>query len=163
MRKPLVLIGTLALLAISASGSAATPDAPLVATVQAFVDGFNKGDMKAAAAALSSDVVIIDDVPPHVWSGPGAFEAWSKTLNAASQAEGDTDETVTLGKPTRALAQSDHGYVVLPATYAYKQKGVQVREPAQIVCSLHKAANGWLITGWAWVGTKPKPGAAAAK
>jgi hypothetical protein len=33
--------------------------------VHQFLDGFNKGDMKTAAAACACPVFIIDEVPPH--------------------------------------------------------------------------------------------------
>ena len=95
--------------------------------------------------------------PPHVWAGPDAFERWSKALEAADQAAGITDDLETNGKPTRVIVNADRGYVVLPAHYTFKQKGAAMREEAQIVYTLQKGAGGWLITGWSWVGAKPKP------
>jgi hypothetical protein len=161
----MALSGTIILLGIfAAAAGAATPQEQLMAPIHAFIDGFNKGDAKAAAAALSpTDLVIIDDVPPHVWTGAHAFETWSKALDAASQAEGDTDEAVTLGKPTQVIANADRGYVVVPAVYTFKQKGVAMREVAQMVCVVQKGKGGWLVAGWSWVGSKPKPAGAAAK
>ena len=135
-----------------------------MAPIHLFIDSFDKGDMKAAAAAFSpAGVNIIDDVPPHVWTGPNAFEAWSKALAASDQAEGNTDGAVTIGKPTREVVGGDTGYVVLPAVYTYKAKGVAVREAAQMVYALQKGTSGWQITGFSWVGTTPKPAAGAAK
>lgn len=135
-----------------------------MAPIHQFIDGFNKGDMKSAAAAFApTGLTIIDDVSPHVWAGPNAFEAWSKALAATDQAEGNTDGAVTLGKPTRELVSADTGYVVLPAVYTYKEKGMAMREAAQMVYALQKATSGWQITGFSWVGTKPRPAASAAK
>jgi hypothetical protein len=162
--KSIAIFGTIVLLGISANAGAATPEAQVMTPVHAFIDGFNKGDMKAASAALSPNgMTIIDDVAPHVWSGPSAFDAWSKALDAASQAEGDTDEFVAIGKPTRVIVGADRGYVVVPAIYTYKQKGMAMQESARLVCTVQKEMGGWLITGWAWAGTKPAPVAAAAK
>jgi hypothetical protein len=162
--KTFMLFGTIVLVGISAAAGAATPEAQVMAPIRLFVDSFNKGDLKAAAAAFSpAGLVIIDDVSPHVWAGPNALENWSKALAASDQTEGNTDGAVTLGKPTREVVSGDRGYVVLPAVYTLKEKGVAMRETAQIVCALQKGTSGWQITGWTWVGTTPKPAAAAAK
>ena len=158
------LFGTIALLGISAAAGAAAPEAQVMARIRLFIDSFNKGDMKAAAAALSpGGLAIIDDVSPHVWAGPNASETWSKALAASDQTEGNTDGAVTIGKPTREVVSSDRGYVVVPAVYTYKAKGVAMREAAQMVYALQKGTSGWQITGWTWVGTTPKPAAGAAK
>lgn len=162
--KSFALFGTIALLGISAAAGAATQEAQVMAPIRLFVDSFNTGDLKAAAAALSpAGLVIIDDVSPHVWAGPNALETWSKALAASDQTEGNTDGAVTIGKPTRAVISGDRGYVVLPAVYTFKQKGVAMREVAQMVYALQKGTSGWQISAWTWAGTTPKPAAGAAK
>jgi hypothetical protein len=162
--KPRTLVVTVILLGLCAAAGAATPEAQVMAPIRLFIDSFNKGDMKAAAAALSpTGIVAIDDVPPHVWTGPNALDAWSKALAAADQAAGNTDGAVALGKPMRVVVGADRAYVVASVVYTFKEKGVAMREPAQLVCALQKAASGWLITGWTWAGTTPKPAAGASK
>ena len=162
--KPLATFAMIVLLGTSAAVSAATPEAQLMAPIRLFVDSFNKGDLHAAAAALSpAGLAIIDDVSPHVWVGPNALEAWSKALDASDQAQGNTGGAVTLGKPTRLVISADRGYVVVPAVYTFSTKSVPMREPGQIVCALQNGTSGWQLTGWTWVGTKPKPVAGAAK
>jgi hypothetical protein len=159
--KPALSIGTRAAV-IGASG-AATPEAQVMAPIRLFVDSFNKGDLKAAAAAFSpTGLAIIDDVSPHVWAGPNAVETWSRALAASEQKEGNTDGAVTIGKPTREVVSGDSGYVVLPAVYTFTKKGVAMREAAQMVYALQKGTSGWQITGWTWVGTTPKPATGAA-
>jgi hypothetical protein len=162
--KLFALFGTIVLLAVSAAAGAATPEAELMAPIRLFVDSFNKGDLKAAASALSpAGLAVIDDVPPHLWTGANALDAWSKALAAADQAAGNTDGAVTLGKPVRVVMSADRGYVVASAVYTFKQKGVAMREPAQLVCALQKGTSGWQITGWTWAGTKPKTAGGAPK
>ena len=41
-------------------------DAQLMAPIHQFIDDFNKGDVKGAAAAHLADASIIDEVPPHL-------------------------------------------------------------------------------------------------
>ncbi|MGB8401227.1 hypothetical protein [Bradyrhizobium sp.] len=162
--KPRTLLIAVVLLGLSAAAGAATPQTEVMAPIRLFIDNFNKGDMKAGAAALApAGIVAIDDVPPHVWAGPNALDAWTKALAAADEAAGNTDGAVALGKPVRVIVGADRAYVVASVVYTFKQKGVAMREPAQVVCALQKGSTGWLIAGWTWVGTAPKPAAGASK
>jgi hypothetical protein len=162
--KLFALFGFMVTLGFTAAAGAATPEAELMAPIRLFIDSFNKGDMKAAAAALApAGIVAIDDVPPHVWAGANALDAWSKALAAADQAAGNTDGALALGKPVRVVVSADRGYVVSSVVYTFKEKGMAMREPAQLVCALQKGSSGWLITGWTWAGTKPKPVTGASK
>lgn len=145
-------------IAIGACSMARAADAPLMAPVHLFVDAFNKGDEKTAAKAFApGKISIIDEVPPHVWSGTSALRHWAHDLEAISKAAGYTDESVTLGEATRQDVNGNFGYVVVPATFAFKEKGKPMREPAQMVFSLKKRSGHWLITGWTWVGGKEEP------
>lgn len=151
------LLAILGLCAFSAPVGAATAGASVTAPIYRFIATFDKGDAKGAAATMASSVAIVDDIPPHVWTGPGAFAAWAKALAAFDKAAGITDERVTLGEPTRVISNVERGYVVLPALYTFKQRGAAMREPAQMTFALQKHAGAWLIAGWTWVGTTPRP------
>ena len=151
-----VLLGLAVTIGLCPAARAA--DTPLMAPIHQFVDAFNKGDDKTAAKAFApGSISIIDEVPPHVWSGTGALPHWAKALEAGSKAEGLTDEGVTLGEPTRQDVNGNFGYVVVAATFTYKEKGKAMREPAQMVYSLKQLSGHWLITGWTWVGGKAEP------
>ena len=153
-----VAVGTLLWLAVGAAAGWATPDAQLMAPIQKFIDSFNQGDMAAAAAthAATADLAIIDEVSPHLWRGPDAFQAWSAALGSDSKTHGRTDEAVTLSAPIREETDGQQAYVVVPAVYAFKERGVAMREAAQMTFVLKKDAAGWLIHGWTWTGPKPK-------
>ena len=152
-------LGAVAWCVMGAAASAATPDPQLMAPIQKFIDSFNKGDTAAAAAthAAAADLAIIDEVSPHLWQGPQAFQAWSADLDSDAKKRGITDQAVTISAPTREETSGDHAYVVVPAVYTFKERGVAMREPAQWVFALRKGAGGWLIHGWAWTGPKPQP------
>ncbi len=136
-----------------------------MAPIQKFVDSFNKGDMAAAAAthAAAADLGIIDEVPPYLWRGPQAFQTWSTDLDGDSKKRGITDQVVTIVAPTREETSGDRAYVVVPAVYTFKERGVAMRGAAQMTVVLKKGADGWLIHGWTWTGLKPQPAAAPAK
>ena len=143
---------------MSAAAGAATADDQVMAPIQKFIDSFNKGDIVAAAAthAAAADLAIIDEVSPHLWQGPQAFQAWSADLDKDAKKRGITDQAVTIGAPTREEISGDRAYVVVPAVYTFKERGVVMRESAQFAIVLRKGAGGWLIHGWAWTGPKPE-------
>jgi ketosteroid isomerase-like protein len=144
--------------ALGAPASAQTGDADLMAPIQKFIDSFNKGDMATASAthAAGADLVIIDEVPPHLWRGAKAFQSWSADLESDAKKNGITEPMVTLSAPTRTERSGDQAYVVVPAVYTFKQGGAAMREAAQMTVVLKKAASGWLIHGWTWTGPKPQ-------
>ncbi len=130
---------------------APTDQADVVATVKQFVVAFNAGDTTAMAAACASPMVIIDEFPPHVWSGANACTAWANAFNADAEKNKITDPVVTLGKPTHVDVTGDVAYMVTPANYVYKRNGKPVKETNSILAiSLAKGASGWKMTGWAW-------------
>jgi hypothetical protein len=140
-------------------------DPQVMAPLTKFMDTFNKGDVAGAAAthAAEADLAIFDEVPPFAWHGAKAFQEWSAALDAASKQAGITDQKVTIGAATRTEIDGDSAYVIVPATYTYKEKGVAMRESAQMTFVLKKGAGGWLIHGWTWTGPKAKRAAGATK
>ncbi len=154
----LVLIAAAAALS-SGAAAAKAADAGPMSTINRFVDSFNKGDIAGAKATHAADVVITDEIAPFHWRGPKAFDTWLGDLTAHDAKQGVTNETVKLGKVRRQEISGDHGYVIVSATYAYKQKGTPMAEPAEMVFSLTSGADGWKINSWAWSGTVPKAAA----
>jgi ketosteroid isomerase-like protein len=150
---------------VCAPAAAQAPDAQIVAPIKKFIDSFNKGDAAGAAAThlADADLVIVDEVPPFAWHGAKAFQSWAAALDADSKMNGITEPMVTISDPTRTETHGDHAYVVVPAVYSFKQKGVAMREAAQMTVVLKKGASGWLIHGWTWTGPRPEPVAATAK
>lgn len=153
----LTLVAAACLLA-STPAAAQSANAELVAPIKKFIDSFNKGDVAAAAAThiADDDTMIVDEVPPFAWRGPKAFESWAAALDAYGKANGQTDQSVTLNAPTRFETHADHAYVVVPSVYAFKEKGVAMREAGQMTFVLKKSTGGWLIHGWTWTGPKPQ-------
>jgi ketosteroid isomerase-like protein len=139
-------------IAIAATTPAFASEADnVMATVNQFVDGFNKGDLKSAAAACADQMAIIDEFSPHLWQGAGAFSKWVGDFDADAKKNDITDGFVTLGKPRHVDVTGDRAYVVAPANYAYKQKGKVMMETSSIITIvLQKGTAGWRITAWAW-------------
>jgi hypothetical protein len=152
-----LLVALLCSMGLVAATNAATPEAELLAPIHQFIISFNKGDAAAAETAhVSTGVVIIDDVPPYLWQGPGAFKAWSQDLAAHDRNAGVTDQQVTLSKVRLIESTADTGYVAMDAIYWYKLKGVSTRELAHLTFALRKGSAGWKIAAWTWTGSTPQ-------
>ena len=141
---------------------AATPNAQIAAPIHQFIDAFNKGDTKTAAAAhWAADLTITDEVPPHVWKGPNAFSTWAHDLATNDAKQGIVNEQVALGAVSRTESDGRHAYVVVPAVYHFKQHGAAMHETAQMTFALRKGPGGWRISAWTWTGPKPEADAPA--
>jgi ketosteroid isomerase-like protein len=141
-------------IAASAPAQAATSDQKAVmATVNRFADGINKGDMKLNVATCASPAIVIDDFAPHVWSGPTACADWAAGFVAANIKSGYTDLSLTFGIPWHVDVTGDTAYVVVPANFTYKANGKPEAENGSVfTAALKKTTAGWRITGWAWAG-----------
>jgi hypothetical protein len=65
--------------------------------------------------------------------------------------------------PRGAKRAATKAYVVVPAVHTFKERGVAMREAAQMAFALKKTAGSWLIHAWTWTGPKPQKVAGPAK
>ncbi len=150
MRSMIVTLA-IALVVGPAAASDKSEKADVMATVNQFINGINKGDTKSALAACAAPASIIDEFPPYGWQGATACADWANDFDADNKKNGVTDSFATLSKPRHVDITGDRAYVVVPATYTYKQKGKRVTESGStLTVALQKSATGWVITGWAW-------------
>jgi hypothetical protein len=152
------LIASLTAASILLFASAAQArDAGAEATIRRFGEAFNKGDINAAKALHISAPTIIDEVAPYAWSGPKAFDSWLSDLGKSEASEGKTNGQVAIGAPTREVVSNGRAYVIAPSSYTFKQKGVTLREVAQMTFILTKETSGWKIASWTWTGPEGVP------
>ena len=150
MKIGLFLMLTLVFGAFSVVGVKAQ-SADVMKTINQFVDGFNKGDVKSAVAACAEQTSIIDEFPPHEWHGPNACQNWANDYDADAKKNGITDGVVKLGKPKHLDINVDRAFVVIPSSYIYKKKGRLIKQiGSAFTFVLHKESSGWKITGWSW-------------
>ncbi len=137
--------------ALAAGPTAAAQETDVMVPVLQFVDAFNKGDTKTAAAACADQTSIIDEFPPHEWHGAGACLTWMNAYDANARKNGITEGIVTLSDPVHIDITRDRAYVVARANYAYKEHGKPVTETGSLfTVALQKGPAGWRIIGWAW-------------
>ena len=151
MLKLLLVLCLTSFATISAAQTPGSAQTAVLAQINQFVDGFNKGDTKLMVASCADQTSILDEFPPHEWHGTGACAKWASDFDADAKKNGITDGVVTLSKPSHVDITGDRAYVVIPANYTYKQKGKQVSEVGSIITlALQKLPAGWRITGWSW-------------
>jgi hypothetical protein len=132
---------------VLAAGSSPASDRGDIMVV---LEQWNDADEAKAVGACADEASVTDDIPPFEWHGAGACARWQKDYDAYLQKEGMSEATGTLGKPRQLLISADHAYAVLPATFAFTQKGKRVNVVATATFALHKTAAGWRITAWTW-------------
>jgi ketosteroid isomerase-like protein len=131
--------------------AAASQEDAVMSSVNLFVNSFNKGDAKAAAALCAEETSIIDEFPPYEWHGPKACMKWIDDFGVDAKKNAITNGSVTLGKPRHVEISGDLAYVVIPSDYDYKEKGKPVKQKGSMfTLVLKKAAEGWRITAWSW-------------
>jgi hypothetical protein len=153
MRRIFVLLScAVATLAIAvAPAQAASQNAAVMAAVDQFIDGFNRGDVKAEIAACAPQSSIIDDFPPHEWQGQNACGNWAAAYDAMAKSEGITNAGVTMNRPWQVSVTNDRAYVVVPVAFSYTKRGKRIVEGGAVfTVALQRLAAGWRITGWAW-------------
>ena len=151
--KQLNLVIGLSLSALSSTAPARNAAVEIVP--QQFIAAFNRGDVAAAGATMTGDVVITDEVAPFHWQGLGAFVAWTAALTSASNAQHISGGKVMLGAPSREIVTADHAYLIAPAVYSFRQNGVAKAEVAQMTFALDRLPMGWRIAAWTWTGPEP--------
>ena len=145
------LMVAFALIALTVAPAVASDQTDVMATMNRFNDGMNKGDTTTAFATCASPSSIVDEFPPYGWQGATACADWANDFDAYNKKNGITDPIATLGKPRHVDVTGDRAYVVVPATYTFKLKGKKVTESGStLTAALQKSAAGWVITGWAW-------------
>jgi ketosteroid isomerase-like protein len=129
-----------------------------MAAVRQYIEGFNKGDVKALAASCAVPMSILDGMAPHVWQGPAASEDWFRDAMTEGEHLGATDYFVTLGEPRHVNITGDSAYVVVPTTMSFKVHGREVTQSgATFTVALRLLDAGWRIVSWAWAKGDAQP------
>jgi ketosteroid isomerase-like protein len=151
------LLACVCVSAILAAPLAHAQDAAVEAPIHQFIDGVGKGDMASVKAAHVASPVIIDNVAPHIWSGPNAFDTFLTALVASESASGKSDAALAIGPVITETINGDNAYVVVPSTYTFKQKGQTLRETGTMTFVLAKQTSGWKIASWTWTSPDAQP------
>ena len=146
-----------AVLMLMTAPMAHAADAGVDTTMRQLTDAFGKLDMKAIKALHVAAPAINDEFAPFHWSGANAFDTWLAALGKSEAAQGISGGQMAISAPSREVISGSHAYIVAPATYTFKQKGMTLRETAQFTFILRKEASGWKVASWTWTSPEPQP------
>ena len=138
-------------MALSTSAPVAASDkTDVLETVHRWTDAFGRGSFNTGIAPCTGDAVVIDDLQPHVWQGPGACSSWFKAFEAWASKAAVTNAVITLGAIRHLDFDAGFAYLVTPVTLSYIRAGKPVDFPGTLTLILRKAESGWGISGVAW-------------
>jgi len=124
-----------------------------MAAVRQFVAGFNDDHIARAQAACTEESSILDDFPPHEWSGRGATTRWYEEMAGMAGAYGMSDWSVTLNEPSQVNVSGVRAYVVAPIRVRWVQDGTPTERSGFMTMALRDEADGWRISMLAWTWT----------
>jgi ketosteroid isomerase-like protein len=124
-----------------------------MATITRMTDAVNRGDMPTAFAAFTPAPMIVEDLAPYRWQGPGTPQAWVEGMAANAQAHGISTINMKLAPPTRIDVAGDHAYAVVPGRLSYVLKdGHAEHADGLITVLLLQTAGDWKIDTLIWSG-----------
>jgi len=151
--KIFMLAAGAALLAALPASAAPVDDA--VATVTTTLDKFNGGDVGAFIAAHRDGAVIIDEFAPYTWGGSGSVQAWLESYSKDATARKISEGRIDYQKPLQANSDGSSAYIVLPATYRFKQDGKAMAGKGSMTFVMVKTGKEWKISSWTYSGAAP--------
>lgn len=147
----LICAAALAILAFQLPAAAAPSQASAaLMPVQGFINFTNKGKMKSAAAEFTPNATMTDEFAPFHWQGPHVFDQWLASYGKMAKAAGMTDPVMSTMKPTTLEIRGDAAYAVIPAAFAYKQKGATRHQTGTMTFALTRTKQGWRIQTFTW-------------
>jgi hypothetical protein len=119
--------------------------------LQQLIEAWNKGDEATVAKGMSPTLMVIDDFPPHSWSGPSAYKDYERDYAAFMEKNGETDARFQLSQhPITEKVQDTTAYIVVAGVYSYKKADKLVQESGIFTVAFQKADQDWRITATAW-------------
>jgi ketosteroid isomerase-like protein len=118
--------------------------------VRQFVEAFNRNDVDGMQAACTEMTWIIDDFPPHEWSGRHATSSWYREMARMAPGYGMSEWSIALGEPRHVNASADLAYVAVPVDVRWLQDAKPAERACMMTMSLRKVADGWRISSLAW-------------
>jgi ketosteroid isomerase-like protein len=144
------LLIAIAMAMVTFTPVAASDNTEVIAVVHRWTDAFSRRSFNTDISPCAEDAVVIDDLPPHVWQGPGACSDWFKAFEAWASKAGVTNAVITLGEIRHLDFDGGFAYLVAPVTLSYIKAGKPVNFLGMITMTLRKRESGWRISGVAW-------------
>jgi len=127
----------------------------ITAALHKMVVAVNEGDLQAVLAAFADSAVIIEDIPPYRWDGPGAVMAWLQAMGANAQRLGVTRITMELIASIRTEVDGSRAYSIQAGQLSLGAGGSELTADGQLTFTLVEQNDVWLIDSLVWSGSRP--------
>jgi ketosteroid isomerase-like protein len=144
------ILAAVVLAALPSISALASDEADVMLIAREWADTFGNDGFSKSNAPCTDDAVVIDDLPPHVWQGPGACSKWYQAVQAWAATANVTHATITLGATSHLEINSGYTYLVAPVTLSFLKGGKPGKDLGIVTMSLRKADSGWRISGLSW-------------
>lgn len=118
--------------------------------VRRFVEGFNLDDVDLAQGACLEVTSVIDDFPPHLWTGHRATTRWYSEMSEWAAEYGMSDWSLTLGEPRHVIVSDRDAYVAVSVAARWSEDGTPAERTGSLAVALREPPDGWRISALAW-------------
>lgn len=118
--------------------------------VRAFVEAFNKDNADLIQASCEDETLIIDDFPPHAWSGSRAATRWYEDMVRMADEFRMSEPSVRLEEPGKVMGTDGSAYVVVPVDVRWVQDGTTAQRAGYMTMAAREGLKGWRISACAW-------------
>ncbi len=135
----------------SSPAAAKSPDASMMAPINAVANALNTGNgFGTTSGPFSDGAVVVDEFAPYMWKGAGAGVAWLNSFSAFAKQAKITEAHATLQQVKYFDLASNAAYIVVPAVFSGKLNGKPFRENGLWTFALTKRGSKWLIAAETW-------------
>jgi hypothetical protein len=115
------------------------------------------GQMVEALSTFTSDALIIEDLAPYRWQGPGSVQAWLTAMATNAQKLGIKSIHMELGASIREDVTGSRAYSVHAGRLSYSAEQCELVADGQLTLTLIRQPDRWLIESLIWTGPAPAP------
>ncbi len=142
-----VLLGVLV---VPAAAAPAAPSSSMVATIGGVIAAVNANDVARVNSYFATSSIVVDELPPYMWTGAAAGAHWWRAVNAFEIQNHISHLHATAGKISQWNAAGNTAYVVVPLDIASVAKGKPGDEKGLWALTLQRLGHSWMITSAAW-------------
>ena len=121
-----------------------------MAAVRSFVAAFNNDDVDLVQAACEDETLIVDDFPPHTWSGSRAATRWYQDMVRMADQFGMSEPSVRLTGPGKVTSADGSAYLVVPVDVRWVEAGTPAQRAGYMTMAAKNGVEGWRLSACAW-------------
>lgn len=135
----------------SNADDAATPDGrSILALVETAFAAANAGDLRAFQDTWTDPIAaIINEAPPHLWTGERVLERWLAD-NMSSSPAGTTKMSIALKRFVKLTISDDHALLFLIVTVTREVEGELFIEDGAQISTLQRTDGSWRVAALAY-------------